>query len=254
MIGTSGWSYDHWIGPLYPEKLKSYDDLKFFSERFDTVENNSSFYRIASRATYQKWFRVTKEGFVFSLKLNKTFTHVHRLVLDDALLSQLKEHFSNVQVLQNKLGCLLIQTPPSLKYDLKVLDIFLSQITGLTDALAYKPDLAIEFRNKYWFTKDLYALLRKYNVALTVAQSSRYPSERQITANFLYVRFHGPRELFASRYSEDEMDEWWRYITSARNVKKVYIYFNNDFHGYAIENARYLQSLQEKAKRKHSQK
>ena len=243
LIGTSGWSYDHWIGPFYPKKLKSYDDLHFYAEHFTTVENNSSFYRIASEATYKKWANVTNDNFVFSLKLNKTFTHIHRLMLDKALFEQLEEHLSNLQVLKEKLGCLLIQTPPSLKYDLTVLNKFLSQITKIISTLEYKPNLAIEFRNKHWFTQELYDVLKKYNVAFTIAQSSRYPYEKIVTADFLYIRFHGPRELFASLYSEEDMEEWRQFIAKTKKIKKVYMYFNNDFHGYAIENARAMQKL-----------
>jgi uncharacterized protein YecE (DUF72 family) len=240
LIGTSGWRYTDWIGPFYPHEMKSYEDLRFYATQFNTVENNSSFYRMASLATYKTWHRVTGDDFTFSLKMNKVFTHTHRLVLDDERKRLLQEHFQNLQVLKHKLGCILIQTPPSLKYDLSILETFLKFLTKSVKPLEYKPDFAIEFRNKNWFTDELYALLKKYNIAFTIAQSSRYPFVKVRTADFLYIRFHGPKELFASLYSHAEMDEWKEYIDKVPKAKKAYVYFNNDFYAYAIDNARYL--------------
>lgn len=243
LIGTSGWNYKDWIGKFYPKGLKSYEDLKFFSRYYRTVENNSSFYHISKAVTFKKWYTSTPENFVFSMKLNRLFTHDNKLVLNDELIEKLKELLSNTQELKEKFGALLIQTPPSLRYDLTMLRSFLDTFTGLIKELKYQPDLAIEFRNKYWFTEELYELLREYKVAWTIGQSSRYPGARIITGEVMYIRFHGPTKLFASLYTNEEMEDWWKFIQSAKGVKKVYIYFNNDFFGYAIDNSRYLQKL-----------
>lgn len=105
-------------------------------------------------------------------------------------------------------------------------------------------DIAIELRNKYWFTDDLFALLTKYNVALVDAQSSRWPEMRHVTADVAYIRMHGPEKLFASSYSDEQLRELASYITTLpKTVQRVYVYFNNDFHGYAIKNAQKLMKL-----------
>ncbi len=243
LIGTSGWNYPHWIPKFYPKQLKSYEDLKFYSHYYNTVENNSSFYRIAKEVTYKKWFTSTPEDFVFSLKLNKLFTHNYRLIMDDERAEHLLEMLSNLQVLKNKLGCLLLQMPPSFKLDIPRVKSFLTILQKVLKKLDYKPDIAIELRHASWYTDEAYQLFKKYNVALVSAQSSRYPSERVVTADFLYIRFHGPKQLFASAYSTEEMQDWWKFIKNAKDIRRVYVYFNNDLGGHAIDNSRYLQEL-----------
>ena len=105
----------------------------------------------------------------------------------------------------------------------------------------YGLDVAIEFRNKDWFNEKVYVLLRKHNVALVTAQSSRYPQVEVLTADFGYMRFHGPKELFASSYTDSEIETWAHYINGiAKKTQRVYIYFNNDYNGYAIGNAKKL--------------
>jgi uncharacterized protein YecE (DUF72 family) len=243
-IGTSGWNYAHWIGKFYPKKFKSYDDLKFYAGHYNTVENNSSFYRIASEATYKKWAKVTPDNFVFSLKLNKLFTHNYRLKIEEPERQEkIFNILSDLQVLENKLGCILVQMPPSFKIDLERLETFLQIMQKLFKKLKYKPDITFEFRHPTWFQKETYQVLKKYNAALTIAQSSRYPSDKAVTADFLYVRFHGPAQLFASPYSNAEMLEWWKFMNSKRGIKKIYAYFNNDLGGHAVDNSKYLQKL-----------
>jgi uncharacterized protein YecE (DUF72 family) len=255
LIGTSGWNYAHWVGKFYPTKLKSYEDLKFYAERYNTVENNSSFYRIASPPTYKKWFKATPDDFIFSLKLNKIFTHSYRLKMDgdtpeETAVRQEKLFtiLDDLQVLENKLGCLLMQMPPSFKFDAERVESFLKLITKQIKKLKYQPDLAFEFRHPTWFTKEAYAILKRYNVALVMAQSSRYPLDRAVTADFLYIRFHGPKQLFASPYSDAEMQDWWQFLNKAKKIKRVYIYFNNDIGGYALDNSQYLQKLSSASK------
>ena len=239
-IGTSGWHYPHWNGIFYPEGIKGYNELKFFSGHFDTVENNSSFYRISTESTYKTWSRMTPEGFKFSLKLNKSITHVARL----ERTKEVEDKVESTQVLKEKLGAIVIQLPPSFKLDLEKLNSFLTFFTAHARKLQYPPDIAIEFRNKYWFTKEVYALLKKHTVALVAAQSSRYPGAQEITADIAYIRLHGPEKLFASKYSSEELNEWAAFITkAAKKVKRVYVYFNNDFHGYALQNAKEIKDL-----------
>ena len=243
-IGTSGWHYDDWIGLFYPPEIKGYNELSYHSKFFNSVENNSSFYRIAGESTYKTWYRMTPENYTFSLKLNRTITHYHKLTIDDEVIKNTKQILETTQVLKEKLGAIVIQLPASFKYDLDKLHLFLNFFTKEVGKQQYKFDAAIEFRNKYWFTEETFKVLKHYNVALVDGQSSRYPEKRRITADIAYIRMHGPEKLFSSSYSSEQLEELASYIRSiSSQVKKVYVYFNNDFHGYAIDNAKKLKEL-----------
>jgi len=243
-IGTSGWHYNDWIGSFYPKAITGYHELTYHARYFNTVENNSSFYRIAGESTYRTWDKMTPDNYKFSVKLNKQITHFARLQVTDEVRERVKYILDTTQVLGDKIGALLIQLPASFKFDLERLDVFLDFFTREVRSRPYPFDLAIEFRNKYWFIDEVYALLRKYNVALVAADSSRYPGVREVTADIGYIRMHGPKKLFASSYSGTQLEELARYIsTIAPQMKRIYVYFNNDFHGYAIKNARTLKKL-----------
>jgi uncharacterized protein YecE (DUF72 family) len=243
-IGTSGWHYDDWRNRFYPPEITGYNELRFYAAHFNTVENNSSFYRIAQESTYKTWFRMTPADWKFSIKLNKAITHIHRLAINEDVHEKVNTILTSTQVLQQKVGAIVIQLPPSFRVDLDKLTRFLAFFTEQVRAQVYPFDVAIEFRNQDWFTDETYALLRHYNVALVAAQSSRYPGERQVTGEFAYIRMHGPERLFASKYTLAQLEEWATYInTISAQVKRIYVYFNNDFYGYALENAKELIDL-----------
>lgn len=243
-IGTSGWHYRHWFKVFYPPEIKGYYELTFHAKTFNTVENNSSFYRIASENTYKTWYRMTPENYKFSMKLNKLITHNYRLVLNDEVKGKINLILDSTQVLKEKLGAIVIQLPASFRFDLKLLEKFLKFFTKEIQKREYQFDIAIEFRNKYWFVDETYELLEKYNVAIVNAQSSRYPGVRKVTASIAYLRLHGPEKLFSSSYSREQLEDWAQYIRKiSKKTKKVYVYFNNDFNGYAIDNAKVLMKL-----------
>lgn len=243
-IGTSGWYYSDWTDTFYPPEVTGYHELTYHARFFNTVENNSSFYRIASKPTYKTWDKMTPPGYKFSIKLNKQITHDNKLHVTDEVRDRVSYILDTTQVLGDKIGALLIQLPASFKFDLKGLGEFLEFFVKEVGARPFMFDLAIEFRNRYWFVKETYELLRRYNVALVVADSSRYPGAREITATCAYIRMHGPEKLFASSYSNEQLHEVAEYIqTISGKVERIYVYFNNDFHGYAIKNAQTLQRL-----------
>lgn len=243
-IGTSGWHYEDWLGTFYPEEIKGYHELEYHAKHFNSVENNASFYRISKESTYKTWDQMTPKGYTFSLKLNKTITHMHRLELTDEVKEKTALILSSLQVLQTKLGAMVIQLPPNFRYDIEKLDRYLQFFQRINRNNEYRADVAIEFRNKHWFTGELYDLLRSHNVSLVASQSSRYPIMRKITADIAYIRMHGPEKLFSSSYSTEQLQEWAMYMRSIQSdVSKIYIYFNNDFHGYAIHNALELQRM-----------
>jgi uncharacterized protein YecE (DUF72 family) len=243
-IGTSGWHYSDWTTLFYPKDVTGYHELTYHAKHFNTVENNSSFYRIASEATYKTWDKMTPPEYRFSMKLSKSITHLHKLAINEETTGHIQYILDSTQVLGDKLGAILIQLPASFKYDLTQVDTFLSYFTREVRARPHPFDIAIELRNKHWFTNELCALLRRYNVALVYGQSSRWPSTRELTADIAYIRMHGPEKLFASSYTVAQLEELATYVQSLpKHVHKVYVYFNNDFHGYALANAKRLAEL-----------
>lgn len=211
-IGTSGWNYPEWNWLFYRGNLPGYKKLSFYAERFKTVEINSTFYRIPLRSTYKKWHTAVPADFLFSLKLNRFFTHTHRLKLDIEVTKSLRSFILDTEELKEKLGVILIQTAANLKYDLPRLEKFIKMLRKTAEKMEYPPRFSFEFRNPDYFNPDVYDLLRKHNIALTVAQSKPYPVVKILTADFLYLRFHGPRRLFASSYSKHDLEEWGRFI------------------------------------------
>jgi uncharacterized protein YecE (DUF72 family) len=239
-VGTSGWNYGDWKGIFYPDSLKSAEYLSFYAQQFDTTEINYSFYHLPRPSTYEKWAAQTPEQFLFAVKASRVITHVKRLA---NVGEEWRKFLESALVLGSKLGPVLLQFPPSLKADRERLATFLSEARAAKEARGLR--LAFEFRHASWFEPDICELLRKHKAALVIAQSERYPQAPMTpTAPFAYLRFHGPGALFASKYSEQELNEWAQRIRKWRAAGlAVFAYFNNDFHGYAIENARRLREL-----------
>ncbi len=231
-IGTSGWSYKDWAGIFYPAGLKSKDWLAFYAENFGTVEVNSSFYHKVSPATYENWRAATPEGFLFSVKMSRYLTHIRRL--EDA--GEIWRNFlEGARGLKEKLGPVLFQLPPYFRASPERLEDLLKISEG------YK--FVFEFREKSWFSEEIYGILRKYNAALVIADSPAWPSEEVITADFVYYRMHGPGGLYSSRYGREDLGRLAAKIRDLQNLKDIYVYFNNDFAGFAAENAKELIGL-----------
>ncbi len=243
MVGTSGWVYYDWEGIFYPEKCK--DKLSFYSQYWKTVEINSSFYHLPREKTFLNWYNRVSADFVFAVKVNRTITHLKRLRnINDIWFTFL----SRASLLQEKLGPLLIQFPasfPSTPENISYLEDFLSLSKEYIKRLPVKNLLlACEFRHPSWFSSLVYDLLHKYKVALVIADSSRYPKQEIVTADFVYVRMHGPTILFGSEYTASQLKQLARKIKNwSSKGLDCYIYFNNDYKGYAITNAKQLLSF-----------
>ncbi len=234
-IGTSGYNYNHWRGVFYPKDLPSYKWLEHYTKFFKTVELNVTFYRLPQESAFKSWYRRTPKDFIFVLKGSRFITHVKKL---RGVSEAAKLFFDRANLLKEKVGLILWQLPPSWKKNIGRLESFLKNISR------YKLRQAFEFRHESWFCEEVYKLLKKYNIALCLADSPYYPKIEKITADFVYLRFHGGKILYGSRYGKKEMQEW------AQKIKKwtkrgldVYAYFNNDAFGYAVENARELKQL-----------
>ena len=232
LFGTSGWSYRDWIGPFYKKGEKSM--LRAHSKVFKTVEIDSTFYAYPSKGTVMGWVRYSPEEYVFSAKLPKVITHEKMLSLEEGVESDLNRFCDLIRplLLNGKLGCLLIQLPPKYAFDLDHLDEFFQ-------ILPREFRFAVEFRHMSWMRSDTWKLLKKKGVAYTIVDEPLLPPEVQVTSDFAYIRWHGhgTRPWFNYRYSLDELKPWVPKVRSLANkVKKVYGYFNNHFHGYAVEN------------------
>jgi uncharacterized protein YecE (DUF72 family) len=245
-IGTSGWTYSSWKGTFYPEDLPSRGYLEFYAREFASTEVNYSFYHLPRQSTYQKWAGQVPETFLFALKASRFITHVKRLVdVEEAWTTFVQ----NALALGSHLGPILLQCPPSLRCDRRKLSAFLRR-SQRPAGQSHPLRLAFEFRHESWFTEEIYALIRQHNVALCIADSPRYPRRDVLTADFAYLRFHGRTKLFASRYTDAELSEEAKRIRRyLRDGLDVYVYFNNDALGHAVENAKTLKCLVEKKRR-----
>ena len=233
-IGTSGWVYSHWEEIFYPEDLQGKAKLKYFSQHFKTTEINYSFYHLPRSSTYQNWYLQTPEDFLFAVKASRFITHIKRL---KGVKEAWKIFIENALNLKEKLGPILFQFPPSFRAnetESERLEDFLKLITK--NKLRY----AFEFRHQSWCDKKVYDLLKKYKVVWVIADSSSYPKAEVVTANFVYIRMHGSKVLFTSNYTKRELKDLAQKIKKWLKTSNVYVYFNNDAYGYAIENAKEL--------------
>ncbi len=242
-IGTSGWTYSNWRGSFYPEDLPSARWLTYYAEHFDTAEVNYSFYHLPRETTYANWYDRTPPDFVFALKASRFITHIKRL---DGVEESWKSLVERALTLKEKLGPILLQFPPTFHAtpeNIERLGVFLRYAAG-----AGKPRIALEFRHQSCFETPALDLMRRYQAALVIAHSTRYPMPEVIaTAPFAYFRFHGPDEMFASSYSDNALRKWsWHMKAFLEDGADVYAYFNNDVGGYAVGNARTLARMQKK--------
>ncbi|MCX7912022.1 MAG: DUF72 domain-containing protein [Dehalococcoidales bacterium] len=236
-IGTSGWHYDDWTGCFYPENLPKSRWLEFYARHFPTVELNNTFYRLPAENTFRKWYESSPVGFLFAVKVSRYITHIRRL---KNCRQEISNFMSRAVVLREKLGVLLYQLPPGLHRDNSRLEEFLG---FLPQGFRH----AIEFRHHSWFHEETYALLRRHKVALCIFDMPGFTSPTAITADFGYVRFHGGESLYSSRYTEEAMKRWAETIAGlGESLDTIYIYFNNDVAGYAVENAMMLRRYLEK--------
>jgi uncharacterized protein YecE (DUF72 family) len=239
-IGCSGWSYKDWEGAFYPKGLAAKDYLRYYSNVFKCVEIDSSFYRIPNAFMVAQWKNNTPEGFTFSPKLPKKITHDNKLKGSE---STLVYFYSVVSKLKDKLGPIAIQLPPSIKLSTHM-DTMKSFISQLSPEFRH----AIEFRHKSWFTPETYSLLRRNNIAMVWSLNQYLETPPEATANFLYLRLVGDRELtqFGSTQKDrsEDMERWAANVKD--NVGKFesgYVFFNNHFAGFSPESANEFRRL-----------
>jgi len=234
-IGCSGWNYAHWRnGVFYPPRCAARNWLRFYARWFETVEVNSTFYRLPRATAVARWVEESPPGFTFAVKVSRYVTHIKRLVDAHEHLPLLLERIEPLRG-SPKMGPLLWQLPPTFTCDLDRLARVLDRLDG--------PERhAFEFRHPSWFREETYALLRAHGVALVIGDRPQVNDfqTHELTAPFTFVRFHGGTEGANGNYAHAELDRWARRLARWSRDVEVLAYFNNDWEGYAIENALYL--------------
>jgi uncharacterized protein YecE (DUF72 family) len=231
-IGCSGWAYDHWRnGVFYPARCATGNWLAYYARYFDTVEINSTFYRLPKRSAVDRWLEQTPESFSFAVKASRYLTHIKRLRDLPFHLDKLLERIEPLSS-SPKCGPLLWQLPPTFKRDEERLE---AALVGLPEKMRH----AFEFRHESWFRDSVYELLRHHQVALVIADRPEIQSFQslELTAGFTYLRFHSGSHTNEGRYSSTQLAKWAKQIRSWSSDLDVYAYFNNDWQGYAVANA-----------------
>jgi uncharacterized protein YecE (DUF72 family) len=274
-IGISGWRYPPWRGGFYPRGLPQARELAYASRQFPAIEINGSFYSLQRPASYARWAQDTPPGFVFAVKAPRFITHVLRL--RDARAALANFLASGLFALGPKLGPILWQLPPTMRFDARLMEDFVSLLPHDTDAASRlarerEPRMrgrellapgeplrmrhALEVRHASFCTPELVALLRRSAVALVVADTGgRWPEVGDVTADFLYLRLHGARQMYASGYSEAQIDKWAEHIrawaagddadmahlspqaAASRPKRNVFCFFDNTMKVHAPQNA-----------------
>ena len=239
-IGTSGWSYKHWSDPVfYPRKLKVRQWLSYYCRHFDSVEINTTFYRLPNRKAFEQWYQETPPHFIFTVKGSQFITHRKKLADPKPHTSRF---LSQVAILGEKLGVVLFQLPPYWKFNPVRLGVFLDYLRCQTIIPVLR--VALEIRHLSWYCEECFTILRQFGIALVYADWPTLSVESPGTANFIFIRHHGPGDLYASSYSNAELKKDACRIRSWMvEGKDVYVYFNNDANGFAVKNALELKQM-----------
>lgn len=233
-VGTSGYVYRHWRkGVFYPEGLKVREELAYYASRFPTVELNNPFYRLPTGEMFARWRATTPDGFEFAVKASRYITHIKRL-RDTA--DEIELFMSRARELGPKLGPVLFQLPPNQQLDIARLREFLPRLSA-------GQRWVLEFRHPSWHTPEVYRALAEHEVALCIPVGGGLHPDRVTTAGFSYIRMHRGEEP-GGGFTAEELKLWATQLRALSSVgKDAYIYFNNDWEGYAIRDAMTLQKL-----------
>lgn len=233
-IGASGWHYSHWVGPVYPHGTRPAAFLPFYTQHFQTVELNNSFYRLPARATFARWRERTPPGFCFAVKASRYLTHMKKLKEPE---EPIRRFLDAADGLGEKLGPILFQLPPHWRLDL-------GRFAAFLDALPPERRYAAEFREPSWFDDRVAALLEQHNVAFCIWNMGTFNTPQWITAGFVYVRLHGPGGGYSGSYDEGDLSLLADWIAGWHaGGREVFCYFNNDNYGHAVHNALRVRQL-----------
>lgn len=242
-IGASGWNYKHWgNGVFYPKELKKSEWFGYYCQHFDTVEINNTFYQLPSQDVFGDWRDQAPKGFTFALKASRFTTHIKKLKQPE---QSVVNFLQNAKALGEKLGVILFQLPGGWQFNAERLEAFLEFVRG--QEIIPNVRAALEIRNESWHCSECHEILKRCNVALALTDWPKLPVESPVTADFVFMRRHGPEALYASSYSEAQLKKEAERIRKwTAQGKDVFVYFNNDGEGYAVQNALRLRELAEK--------
>ncbi len=226
-VGTSGWTYDDWSGPFYPEEVKGPERLSFYAEHFNAVEINATFYRLPTQPMIAAWNRRLGGDFHLVVKGSRLVTYFKKLEDCSEPLRNLLDRILQL----DRLKVVLWQLPPSLRKDKTRLETFLS-------TLPKEARHAVEFRHKSWWDEEIVETLAKHDAAFVAVSHPRLPETIHATTDFLYLRFHGKgRDLYRYDYSRDELQDWAKALKPHLKKRLLYAFFNNDYNANAARNA-----------------
>ncbi|WP_426519093.1 DUF72 domain-containing protein [Diaminobutyricibacter sp. McL0618] len=234
-IGTSGWSYDHWVGVLYPDGLPTWRRRDHYAARFCTVELNASFYRWPRDASFATWREQLPDGFRMSVKAPRGLSHGKKLHAPETWVPRMTSAWHE---LGDKRGVLLVQLPPAFERDDARLDYFLGSLPPWIR-------VAVELRHPTWNHEDVFRLLERHNAIYCVMSGADLPCILRATSDIVYIRMHGPDHdhLYAGSYSDADLHWWAERAAEWNRMGDVYIYFNNDGAGNAVRNAESLRGI-----------
>jgi uncharacterized protein YecE (DUF72 family) len=231
-IGCSGWNYAHWRELIYPKGLPPSKWLEHYATLFDTVEVNSTFYRLPRVSAVARWVEQTPPDFLFTIKSSRYLTHIKRLTDLEGGIQRFYERIDPL-VRTPKMGPVLWQLPGTFKRDE-------GRLAAALEALPSGRH-CFEFRHESWFVPEVYDLLRRRGVALVIGDHPERPFQsHELTADWTFIRFHYGHRGRNGNYSDSELEEWAQRIEGWRRRVDVYAYFNNDWHGYAVYNGLWL--------------
>lgn len=233
-IGTSGWQYKHWRGPFYPKEIPRKNYLDYYAQHLQTVEVNNSFYRLPEKETFADWRNSVPPGFIFTVKASRFITHRKKLKDPERSLLLFLERVSS---LNNKLGPILFQLPPRWHFNP---ERFYDFLESLPSGFRF----AFEFRDPSWHNPQAYDALTEMGAAFCIFDLGGMVSPKMITADFIYIRLHGPDAPYKGRYTTTILSGWAGAISSwIDQGREVFCYFDNDEEGYAVEDALKLRSM-----------
>jgi len=235
LIGTSGWHYDSWRGPFFPKGLPLKSQLQFYASQFSSAELNGVFYRTPTPEAVESWRLQTGKDFVFAWKASKFITHWKRLSESSANSLELLE--DRLSLLGNKVGPILFQLPPNFRADADRLGEFFKMLSN-------KRRYSFEFRDPSWYAPRILKMLAERNISLCLSDHHDAPAPWKRTADFVYIRGHGPGGRYREHYDDRTLIEWARRIRSwKKQGKDVYVYFDNDQKSAAPADALKLQRM-----------
>ncbi|MBN2544279.1 MAG: DUF72 domain-containing protein [Spirochaetes bacterium] len=237
-IGTSGWFYSHWINVFYPPDLSENQWLSFYAKYFNTVELNMSFYRTPFPNMIKVWLKKTDDAFIFSVKASRIITHVKKL--NDVSNSIDKQNML-LEKFSSRAKAVLYQMPPSIHFN----ETNFKKLNNFIKLLNKNYDNVIEFRHALWWCDEVKKILMDNQISFCSVNGLNMPDELVSTSDSIYVRFHG--KYYDSLYSDKELigfkEKIIKTLELKKNIKRVYIYFNNDAGGNAVKNALFMKQI-----------